>query len=165
MGAFAGVDSEVFLGNALTAVDAKGRFSVPAFVRAQIDRISGARQLWIGVHESLPCLTVHGAAYHRFLLEQLDGDRAEGELDDREDTVFGMTEDMTYDPSGRLSLPQMLRDEIGLADLALFVGRHRYVNTNNLWVNLEVSVNPDGVAWAYRIIDPRQFILSVTFDL
>lgn len=137
MGAFAGVDSEVFLGNALTAVDAKGRFSVPAFVRAQIDRVSGARQLWIGVHESLPCLTVHGAAYHRFLLEQLDGDRPGGELDDREDTVFGMTEDLTYDPSGRLSLPQMLRDEIGLADLALFVGRHRYVTLWNPYTAIE----------------------------
>lgn len=28
-----------------------------------------------------------------------------------------------------------------------------------------VAVNPDGTPWAFRIIDPRQFILSVTFDL
>jgi hypothetical protein len=28
-----------------------------------------------------------------------------------------------------------------------------------------VAVNPDGKAWAYRIVDPRQFILSATFDL
>jgi outer membrane receptor protein involved in Fe transport len=28
-----------------------------------------------------------------------------------------------------------------------------------------VSVNPDGKAWAYRIVDPRQFILSATFSL
>jgi MraZ protein len=131
LGAFAGVDSEVFLGNALTAVDAKGRLSVPAFIRAQLDRVSGARQLWIGVHESLPCLTVHGAAYHQFLLGQIDGARDGGELDDREDTVFGMTEDVSYDPSGRMSLPPMLRDEIGLQDLALFVGRHRYVTMWN----------------------------------
>lgn len=131
MGAFAGVDSEVFLGNALTAVDAKGRLSVPAFIRAQLDRVSGARQLWIGVHECLPCLTVHGAAYHQFLLGQIDSTRDAGELDDREDTVFGMTEDVSYDPSGRMSLPPMLRDEIGLQDLALFVGRHRYVTMWN----------------------------------
>lgn len=137
MGAFAGVDSEVFLGNALTAVDAKGRLSVPAFIRAQIDRVSGARQLWIGVHESLPCLTVHGAAYHQFLLGQIDGARDAGELDDREDTVFGMTEDVSYDPSGRMSLPPMLRDEIGLQDLALFVGRHRYVTMWNPYTALE----------------------------
>jgi len=29
----------------------------------------------------------------------------------------------------------------------------------------KVAVNPDGSAYAYRIIDPRQFILSVNFDL
>lgn len=28
-----------------------------------------------------------------------------------------------------------------------------------------IAVNPDGGAWAYRIIDPRQFILSATFSL
>lgn len=25
--------------------------------------------------------------------------------------------------------------------------------------------NPDGVAWNYRIIDPRRFVLTATFDL
>ena len=29
----------------------------------------------------------------------------------------------------------------------------------------KVGVNPDGSAFAYRIIDPRQFILSASFDL
>jgi hypothetical protein len=28
-----------------------------------------------------------------------------------------------------------------------------------------VAVNPDGAPFAYRIIDPRQFILTATFDL
>jgi len=28
-----------------------------------------------------------------------------------------------------------------------------------------VAVNPDGGAWAYRIIDPRQFIWTATFSL
>ena len=28
-----------------------------------------------------------------------------------------------------------------------------------------ISFNPDGTAWNYRIIDPRQFILTATFDL
>jgi len=28
-----------------------------------------------------------------------------------------------------------------------------------------VAVNPDGQPYAYRIIDPRQFILTTTFDL
>lgn len=28
-----------------------------------------------------------------------------------------------------------------------------------------IAYNPDGKAWNYRIVDPRQFILSATFDL
>jgi hypothetical protein len=28
-----------------------------------------------------------------------------------------------------------------------------------------IAVNPDGTPWAFRIVDPRQFILTVTFDL
>lgn len=27
-----------------------------------------------------------------------------------------------------------------------------------------IAVNPDGSAYAYRIIDPRQFIFSVSFE-
>jgi hypothetical protein len=28
-----------------------------------------------------------------------------------------------------------------------------------------LAVNPDGRPWAYRIIDPRQFVFSATFSL
>jgi hypothetical protein len=28
-----------------------------------------------------------------------------------------------------------------------------------------LGVNPDGRPWAYRIIDPRQFVFSATFNL
>ena len=28
-----------------------------------------------------------------------------------------------------------------------------------------IAVNPDGTPWAFRIIDPRQFVFSATFDL
>jgi outer membrane receptor protein involved in Fe transport len=42
------------------------------------------------------------------------------------------------------------------------------LNVNNVFEDGKlkpVAVNPDGTPWAFRIIDPRQFILSVTFDL
>ena len=42
------------------------------------------------------------------------------------------------------------------------------LNVNNVFENGKlkpVAVNPDGTPWAFRIIDPRQFILSATFDL
>jgi MraZ protein len=36
--------------------------------------------------------------------------------------MFGMTEDVPYDPSGRIVLPPMMRRKGGIEDLALFVG-------------------------------------------
>jgi outer membrane receptor protein involved in Fe transport len=42
------------------------------------------------------------------------------------------------------------------------------LNVNNVFEDgrlQKLSVNPDGSAWAFRIVDPRQFILSATFDL
>ncbi len=42
------------------------------------------------------------------------------------------------------------------------------LNVNNVFESgrlRAVAVNPDGTPWAFRIIDPRQFILSARFDL
>lgn len=42
------------------------------------------------------------------------------------------------------------------------------LNVNNVFESgrlKPVAVNPDGTPWAFRIIDPRQFILSASFDL
>ncbi len=55
--------------------------------------------------------------------------------------------------------------------LRLFSDRVRarvQLNIRNVMENgrlQAIGVNPDGVPFAYRIIDPRQFILSTTFDL
>jgi outer membrane receptor protein involved in Fe transport len=42
------------------------------------------------------------------------------------------------------------------------------LNVNNVFESghlQPVAVNPDGSPWAFRIVDPRQFILSASFDL
>lgn len=42
------------------------------------------------------------------------------------------------------------------------------LNVNNVFEDGKlkpVAVNPDGTPWAFRIIDPRQFILSASFEL
>ena len=42
------------------------------------------------------------------------------------------------------------------------------LNVRNVFENgrlQPVAVNPDGRPYAYRIIDPRQFIISTSFDL
>ena len=121
---------DFFQGSALNAVDAKGRLSVPAFVRSVIERRSDSRAIVVGAHEIAPCLTAYGRNYAKTLWADLERRRlAEedrgGTLDDhyaRARRMFGMTEDVPYDTSGRIVLPPMMRRKGRIEDLALFVG-------------------------------------------
>ena len=49
------------------------------------------------------------------------------------------------------------------------VGTTFQLNVNNVVKSAghlqPTAVNPDGSPWRFRIIDPRQFVLSATFDL
>ena len=129
-GATGAVEEDLFQGSALNAVDAKGRLSVPAFVRSTIERRSDARAIVIGAHEVAPCLTAYGRGYARYLFSEMERRRlAEedrgGTLQDhyaRARRAFGMTEDVPYDTSGRIVLPPMMRRKGRIEDLALFVG-------------------------------------------
>lgn len=121
---------DFFQGSALNAVDAKGRLAVPAFVRNVIERRSDARAIVIGAHEVLPCLTAYGRGYARNLYSEMERRRLVeeekgGSVDDhyaRAHRLFGMVEDVPYDPSGRIVLPPMMRRKGELQELALFLG-------------------------------------------
>jgi len=121
---------DFFQGSALNAVDAKGRLSVPAFVRSVVERRSDAKAIVIGAHEIAPCLNAYGRSYARNLYQEMERRRLVeeekgGSLDDhyaRARRLFGMTEDVPYDTSGRIVLPPMMRRKGGIEDFALFVG-------------------------------------------
>jgi MraZ protein len=121
---------DFFQGSALNAVDAKGRLSVPAFVRSVIERGSDARVIVVGSHEVSPCLTGYGRNYARNLFQEMERRRLveEGkgagveEHYARARRLFGMTEEVPYDTSGRIILPPMMRRKGRIEDLALFVG-------------------------------------------
>jgi MraZ protein len=120
----------LFNGSALSAVDAKGRLSVPAFIRGVIERRSDARAVVIGMHEVSPCLSAYDRGYARFLFaenerrrlseEAAGGDAAAHHA--RARRTFGLTEEVPYDTSGRIILPPMMRRKGRIEDLALFVG-------------------------------------------
>jgi MraZ protein len=141
------VESEIFQGNALNAVDAKSRLSVPAFIRSVIDRASDSRAVYIGAHGRMPCLTVYGVSYAEYLVGELDRMRLRDEdhggdpdaLEDRERGLFGMTERVNYDSGGRIVLNPLLREEARIDDLALFVGRGRFVEMWNPSVAVELG--------------------------
>jgi MraZ protein len=120
----------LFNGSALTAVDAKGRLSVPAFIRSVIERRSDARAVVIGPHEIDTCLTGYDRGYGRILhtenerrrlIEENAGGAKENHFA-RARRTFGLTEDVPYDTSGRIILPLMMRRKGQIEDLALFVG-------------------------------------------
>ena len=120
----------LFNGSALSAVDAKGRLSVPSFIRGVVERRSDAKAIVIGVHESSPCLNAYDRGYARFLYNEnerrrLAEEAAGGDLaahHARARRTFGLTEDVPYDTSGRIILPPMMRRKGRIDDLALFVG-------------------------------------------
>jgi MraZ protein len=120
----------LFNGSALSAVDAKGRLSVPSFIRGVIERRSDAKAVVIGMHEIYPCLNAYDRGYakilyaeneRRRLVEEAAGDSAAAHHM-RARRTFGLTEDVPYDTSGRIILPAMMRRKAQIEDLALFVG-------------------------------------------
>jgi MraZ protein len=120
----------LFQGSALNAVDAKGRVSVPAFLRTVIERRGDARTIVLAKHSQFACLDAYDPAYAALkhaklerLLEKLE-ENADAQLvyQQRNLMAFAATEEVPYDSSGRVLLPPMMRRKGGLADLALFLG-------------------------------------------
>ncbi|MBA3676957.1 MAG: division/cell wall cluster transcriptional repressor MraZ [Sphingosinicella sp.] len=120
----------LFNGSALSAVDAKGRLSVPSFIRGVIERRSDAKAVVIGMHEVSPCLNAYDRGYAKILYAENERRRLVeenagadvGVHHARARRTFGLTEDVPYDTSGRIILPPMMRRKGAIEDLALFVG-------------------------------------------
>ena len=120
----------LFQGSALNAVDAKGRVSVPAFLRQVIERRGDARNIVLAKHDAFKALSAYDPAYAALkhaklerLAEKTETNPA-SELDYARRTMmaFGATEEVPYDSSGRVLLPPMMRAKGGIEDLALFIG-------------------------------------------
>jgi len=120
----------LFQGSALNAVDAKGRVSVPAFLRSVIERRGDARTIVLAKHDSFPALSAYDPAYAALLHGKLERlfEKQEGDSDAaleyqrRNMMAFAATEEVPYDSSGRIVLPPMMRRKGQIEDLALFLG-------------------------------------------
>lgn len=120
----------LFQGSALNAVDAKGRVSVPAFLRSVIERRGDARTIVLAKHDNFQALSAYDPAYaalkhaklERLAEKQETDPAADMEYARRTMMAFGATEEVPYDSSGRIVLPTMMRSKSGIEDLALFIG-------------------------------------------
>ena len=120
----------LFQGSALNAVDAKGRVSVPAFLRTVIERRGDARTIVLAKHSHFACLDAYDPAYaalkhaklERLLEKQEENADAQLLYQQRNLMAFAASEEVPYDSSGRVLLPPMMRRKGGIADFALFLG-------------------------------------------
>ncbi|MBA2770707.1 MAG: division/cell wall cluster transcriptional repressor MraZ [Sphingomonas sp.] len=120
----------LFQGSALNAVDAKGRVSVPAFLRSVIERRGDTRMIVLAKHEAFPALSAYDPAYAALKHSKLERlfEKQEGDPDSALDyqqrnlMAFAATEEVPYDSSGRVLLPPMMRRKGEIEDLALFLG-------------------------------------------
>ena len=125
-----GVDvalEHLFQGSALNAVDAKGRVSIPAFLRGVVERRGDARTIVLAKHEAFPCLSAYDPAYaalkhaklERLLEKEETSPDAQLEYQQRNLMAFAATEETPYDSSGRILMPPMMRRKGQIGDLAL----------------------------------------------
>jgi MraZ protein len=120
----------LFQGSALNAVDAKGRVSIPAFLRGVIERRGDARTIVLAKHESFSCLSAYDPAYaalkhaklERLLEKEETNPEAQLDYQQRNLMAFAATEEVPYDSSGRILMPPMMRRKGEIGDLALFLG-------------------------------------------
>lgn len=109
-----------FTGRHRNGVDAKGRVSVPATLRAALD---GAEGVYLFPSQHRPCLEGAGAAFmegRAALIDRLDPlDPKRAAL---ERLYFGLAVFCGFDAAGRVTLPAGLREEFGIAEEAVFVG-------------------------------------------
>ena len=115
----------MFLSSTTNALDAKGRVSVPASFRATC---SGSGYDGIVVWPSLDGDYLEGGdlsilGYYQGALDQMDMyDEGREAL---ELVIFGESEKLGFDSTGRISLPQAFRDHAGLDGKVTFIGRGR----------------------------------------
>ena len=116
----------LFRGSALNAIDAKGRLSVPAFIRQKIERRSDEKILVLSPHPQFDCLVGYDTNHSAVMQE-----KAEKRLGENPDPLaelemqaglFAGTVDLPYDASGRIILPNRLKKRAEIGELAMFIG-------------------------------------------
>ncbi len=101
-------------------MDAKGRVSIPAPLRAALN---GAEGVYLFPSQHRPCLEGAGAAFmesRAALIDKLDPmDPKRAAL---ERVYFGLAVFCGFDSAGRVTLPAPLREDFAIAEEAVFVG-------------------------------------------
>ena len=117
----------VFQGNFLNGVDAKGRASIPAAFRDAVQANAGEKRVVLMPHRGMrPCLTgydtAHIAEINAAQAAKVAADEVSGDDDLSRMRAFGLSQSVAYEETGRIVLPEDLRDHAEIEDEALFIG-------------------------------------------
>ena len=94
-------------GSALNAVDAKGRVSIPAFLRGVIERRSDARTVVLAKHEAFPCLSAYYLAYAALRARQVRAAAREGRNEPRRTALISAAQSHRLRRHRRSALRQL----------------------------------------------------------
>lgn len=118
-----------FRGHGLSNVDPKGRLSVPAAYRQAIEARGGGREMLISKHPDVPCIVCYDRLYEeerdtdlkaQRTIELNRGDNKSANV--RQRGIYSTSLQISWDPSGRIILPDYLRDRANITTAGLFVG-------------------------------------------
>jgi MraZ protein len=116
---------DYFSGTYVNGVDAKHRLSVPASLRDTIEARSQMKALVLGPSDDAPCLIGYDLSYFARMEERLAaqfaGDFGPGRAT-KARSMFGLTEQMKYDETGRIILSPVMRDLGEINGRVVFLG-------------------------------------------
>lgn len=114
----------LFTGTHTNKVDKKGRVSVPAPFRATLSA-QGFEGAWLFPNfTGAQCIEGAGAAFMQKLAEKMEANTdpfSEAE-DDYASFVFGESQQVSFDPEGRIIIPKAFMEFAGITERASFVG-------------------------------------------
>jgi MraZ protein len=134
------VSQAYFHGNALNAVDAKNRLSVPAEFRDAIMLRSDNRDLFVGPAPGIDCLIGYDQAYAATLQAKLDRQENDEETPEgafRSTFLFGSATPLKIDEAGRIVLTAGLKDLGDIASHVWFVAGGNWFQMWNPYRYLE----------------------------
>ncbi len=112
----------LFLSSYFNKVDKKGRVSVPASFRAELEGQGGFIAF---PHTEHPCIEGWDRSRISQLAEAMDEFSPMSPEYDALGYLLGKARELPFDPEGRIILPPYLIESCGITDSVLFIGRGR----------------------------------------
>ena len=142
----------LFLSSYFNKVDKKGRVSVPASFRAELERL-GQAGFFAFPHTEEPCIEGWDRARIRQLADAMDEFPPMSDEYAALGYLLGKSRELPFDPEGRIMLPSFMLESCGITDSVMFVGQG---NSFQIWQPerreaFESRIKPSSVTTAKAI--------------